>query len=47
MQKLKLYQLNRMKNKIFPQLVNVFIYKQATDLINDFNINSLATLKVI
>lgn len=47
MQKLNLHQMNKMKNKIFPQAVNVFIYKQRTDLMNDFNINSLATLVVI
>lgn len=47
MQKLNLHQMNKMKKKIFLQAVNVFIYKQTTDLINDLNINSLATLVVI
>lgn len=46
MLKLKLHQINRMKNKIFPQPVNVFIYKQTKDLINAFDISSVAILIV-
>lgn len=42
-QKLNLHQINRMKDKIFSQPVNVFIYIQANCLISYFNMNSLVT----